>query len=136
MADEINGKTFYPNENPMGIKEFTIKFDGNYGEFNYVNAQGNKTIKFGFGDNVWQQFPEMGYSKDFGGMRTEDHTYRSCASAAWAQDNQLKIFVQLIDEYIGIVDIIIAFNDGKAVIQMIGDAEDFLKEYNGYLIAE
>jgi hypothetical protein len=48
----------------------------------------------------------------------------------------LKILVQIVDEYIGTVDIVIAFNDGKAVMQMIGDAEDFLREYNGYLTAE
>ncbi len=132
MADEINGKTFYMEENPMGISEFTIKLDGKYGEFNYVNAQGNKTIKFGFGENVYQQFPEYGYSKELGGVRTVDHTYLCGASAAWAQDNKFKILTQIIDEYIGTMDVIIAFNDGKAVMQMIGDAEDFLKEYNGY----
>lgn len=136
MADEINGKTFKAEENPMSIKEFTIKLDGEYGEFNYVNAQGNKTIKFGFGENIWQQFPEKGYSKEFGGMRTEDHTYRCAASAAWAQENKFKLLVHIVDEYIGTVDVIIGFNDGKAVMQMIGDAEDFLREYNGYLTAE
>ncbi|MBQ4119807.1 MAG: beta-lactamase family protein [Clostridia bacterium] len=136
MADEINGKTFKAEANPMGIKEFTIKLDGEYGEFNFINAQGNKTIKFGFQDNVWQQFPEKGYSKEFGGMRTEDHTYRCAASGAWVQENKLKLLVQIVDEYIGIMDVIIGFNDGKAVMQMIGDAEDFLREYNGYLTAE
>lgn len=132
MSEEFNGKTFYMEENPMNISEFTVKFDGEYGEFNYINTQGNKTIKFGFGNNVWQQFPEKGYSKEIGGMRTENHTYRCAASAAWTQDNKFKMLVQIVDEYIGILDIIIGFNDGKAVMQMIGDGEDFLKEYNGY----
>ena len=132
MAEEINGKTFYMEENPMGITEFTIKLDGKYGEFNYVNAQGNKTIKFGFQENVFQQFPQTGYSKDLGGMPCEGNTYRCAASAAWAQDNKFKILTHIIDEYIGTMDVIIGFNDGKAVMQMIGDAEDFLKEYNGY----
>ena len=132
MADEINGKVFKPEENPLGITEFCIKLDGEYGEFNYINAQGNKTIKFGFQENVWQQFPEIGYSKEIGGMRTNDHTYRCAASAAWAQENKFKLLVQIVDEYIGVMDVVIAFNDGKAVMQMIGDAEDFLKEYTGY----
>lgn len=132
FADEINGKTFYMEENPMGVKEFTIKLDGEFGEFNYVNAQGNKTIKFGIKENVFQQFPEYGYSKDIGGMRTDDHTYRCAASAAWAEEKKFKILVHIIDEYIGTVDIVVGFNDGKAVLQMTGDAEDFLKEYTGY----
>ena len=132
FANEINGKTFYMEENTMGIKEFTIKLDGKFGEFNYVNAQGNKTIKFGIKENVFQQFPEYGYSKDIGGMRTVDHTYRCAASAAWAEEKKFKILVHIIDEYIGTVDIVVGFNDGKAVLQMTGDAEDFLKEYTGY----
>lgn len=132
MESEINGKTFYMEENPMGISEFTIKLDGKYGEFNYINAQGNKTIKFGFQENVFQQFPQTGYSKDLGGMPCDGHTYRCGASAAWVQENKIKLLVHIIDEYIGTVDITVGFNDGKAVIQMVGDAEDFLKEYNGY----
>ena len=136
MANEINGKTFKAEPNPMGIKEFTIKLDGEYGEFNYINAQGNKIIKFGFQQNIWQQFPETGYSKEFGGMRTENHTYRCGVSGAWVQENKLKLLVHIVDEYIGTVDVTIGFNDGKAVIHMVGDAEDFLKEYNGYLTAE
>lgn len=132
MGSEINGKTFYMEENPMGISEFTIKLDGKYGEFNYINAQGNKTIKFGFQENVFQQFPQTGYSKDLGGMPCDGHTYRCGASAAWVQENKIKLLVHIIDEYIGTVDITVGFNDGKAVIQMVGDAEDFLKEYNGY----
>ncbi|MBE6786832.1 MAG: serine hydrolase [Ruminococcaceae bacterium] len=132
IADQINGKTFKMEENPMGVKEFTIKLDGKYGEFCYVNAQGNKTIKFGIKENVLQQFPEIGYSKDLGGVRTQDHTYLCAASACWTQDNKFKLLTQIIDEYIGTLDVIVGFNDGKAVLQMIGDAEDFLKEYNGY----
>lgn len=132
MEEEINGKTFLLEENPMGVTEFTIKLDGKFGEFNYVNAQGNKTIKFGFQENIFQQFPQTGYSKDFGGMPCEGHTYRCAASAAWAQENKFKLLVHIIDEYIGTMNVVIGFNDGKAVMQMIGDGEDFLKEYNGY----
>ncbi len=132
IANKVNGKTYQLQENPMGITEFTIKFEGKYGEFNYVNAQGEKTIKFGFGENVYQQFPEFGYSKDIGGVRTKDHTYLCATSAAWTEDNKFRLMSQIIDEYIGTMDVFVGFNDGKAVLQMVGDAEDFLKEYSGY----
>lgn len=136
IVDEINGKTFKMCDNPMGLKEFTIKLDGDKGEFNYVNAQGEKTIKFGLLENVLQQFPETGYSKEIGGIISEGNTYLCAASAAWTNDNKFKLLVQIIDEYIGILDVIVGFNDGKAVVEMIGDAEDFLKEYNGCATSE
>lgn len=136
LAEKVNGKTFKAYENPMGITEFTLNFTADGGEFNYINAQGNKTVKFGLKENVLQIFPETGYSKDIGGERCEGHQYKCVASAAWAQENKFKILVQIIDEYIGILDIIIGFNGDFAVIDMKGDAEDFLKEYNGYLTAE
>lgn len=132
LADEINLKTFYMEENPMGISEFTLKFSGKCGELHYTNASGKKCIKFGFGENVIQAFPETGYSKDIGGVRCEGHRYRCAASGAWVAQNKLKLLVQIIDEYIGVVDIVIGFNDGKAVIHMLGDGEDFLKEYKGF----
>lgn len=133
IAEKINGKVFKAGENPMGITEFCLKFNKNGGEFNYKNAQGNKTISFGFGDNVLGEFPQTGYSKDIGGVRCDGHKYRCAASAAWVQQNKFNILVQIIDDYIGILDITVGFNGDVAVIEMLGDAEDFLEEYNGYL---
>ena len=136
FAEKISGKTFKAEANPMGITDFSIALNEDGGIFSYTNAQGEKCIKFGFGENIIQPFPQTGYSKDIGGMPCDGNRYKCAASAAWIQQNKLKILVQIIDEYIGILDITIGFCEDKAVIEMVGDAENFLKEYNGYLTAE
>ncbi len=136
VAKKIDGKIFKAERNPMGITEFKLSFSENLGEFNYTNATGNKTITFGLGKNIPQLFPEKDYSRDIGGVKSPDNQYKCVASGAWVQDNKLKILVQIIDEYIGMAEIKIGFNDKYAVIEMCGDAEDFLDEYNGYLTAE
>lgn len=136
LADEISGKTYKAEENPMGITEFSITLDENGGKFRYVNKTGEKTIKFGLGSNAMQLFPELGYSKDLGGMPCDGNAYRCAASAGWVDENTLNILVQIIDDYIGILDITIGFRDEYAVIDMKKSAEYFLEEYHGYLTAK
>ena len=60
------------------------------------------------------------------------HQYDCAVSAAWSETEKLVILVQIIDEYIGLLDITIGFQDEYAVLDMKANAEDFLLEYNGY----
>ena len=53
----------------------------------------------------------------------------------WSNDNQLKLFVQIIDKYIGGLNINFAYRDGHGRIRMYADAEHFLDEYDGPLNA-
>lgn len=132
---QINNKKFVLESNAMGITEFTLSFDTHGGTFSYKNAQGEKKIKFGRGQNVLQQFPETGYSKDVGGVRCETNTYKCAVSAAWVEETKLSIIVQIIDDYIGLLNITIGFNGDYALIDMKKSAEDFLDEYSGLAVA-
>lgn len=135
-ASKFGGKCFIAEENPMGITEFTLNFNGDTGEFNYKNRQGEKSIKFGFLKNLPQLFPEANYSKEIGGIDCEGHRYKCLSSAAWVDEDTLSILVQIIDDYIGILDITIGFNGETAVVDMKKNGENFLNEYNGYLTAK
>ena len=130
---EINGRRFVAaGENPMGITEFTLRFEKNGGIFGYINAQGHKALSFGRNENHFQKFPQTGYSKETGAVECAGHQYDCAVSAAWKEEKKLLIFVQIIDEYIGLLDITIGFHDHYAVIDMKKDAEYFLMEYSGY----
>ena len=135
FEEKINNKKFVLESNAMGITEFTLSFDTDGGTFSYKNAQGEKKIKFGRGQNVLQQFPETGYSKNVGGMKCDGNTYSCAVSAAWAEETKLSIIVQIIDDYIGLLNIIIGFNGDYALIDMKKSAEDFLDEYSGLAVA-
>lgn len=132
---QINNKKFVLESNAMGITEFTLSFDTHGGTFSYKNAQGEKKIKFGRGQNVLQQFPETGYSKNVGGMKCDGNTYSCAVSAAWVEETKLSIIVQIIDDYIGLLNITIGFNGDYALIDMKKSAEDFLDEYSGLSVA-
>ncbi len=135
-VNEINGKRFIAEDNAMGITEFTLNFSENGGEFAYKNAQGDKVIKFGMKENIFQLFPEKNFSKEIGGIECEGHQYKCAASAAWVEEEKLIILVQIIDDYIGILDITIGFNSPYAVIDIKKNAEYFLENYSGYLTAK
>ena len=120
----------------MGITEYALRFEKEEGVFSYTNAQGKKEIKFGRLKNILQQFPQMGYSKDIGGMKCQGHTYQCVVSAGWVEEQKLSIVVQIIDTYIGLLHITIGFQDGYALLNMQKYAEDFLEEYSGCAVAK
>ena len=136
FADEINGVTFKSEENPMGIKWFRFDFAGGEGKLHYENAQGIKCMPFGFGYNVFDQFPEEGYSDEVGNEVVPGHTYRAAFSADWPDERELRIRVQIIDKYFGNLGMLFAFRDAKSVsVRMEKRAENFLDEYKGTMIA-
>lgn len=136
FENKINNKKFITEPNNMGITEFTLSFNTDGGKFTYVNAQGEKKIEFGRKENIYQQFPEFGYSRDIGGMSCDGNTYKCAASFGWVEKQKLSIIVQIIDDYIGLLNITIGFNDDYALLDMCKSAEDFLDEYSGCAVAK
>lgn len=136
FADEVSGKVFKANENPMGITSFSLNFDGDEGEFKFTNKQGDKVIRFGLGKNVFDKFPEYGYSDIHAGNKTTDgFLYDAASSAAWTEEKKLLLNVKIIDKYFGNISMIFSFKDDKVVLDMAKHAEVFLEEYNGQLVA-
>ena len=136
FAEKINGATFICNENPMDIKHFRLEFEGDEGVFHYENATGAKSLRFGFGHNVFMPFPEEGYSDLTANEYEPGNFYNSAISADWCEEQALRIRVQIIDKYFGNLAILIAFkNETEASVRMSKTAEDFLLEYNGVMDA-
>lgn len=135
LENKVNGKTFICEENQMGIKEFSLKFDGDKGTFAYENAQGKKEIHFGRGFNVFETFPQEGYSNMVGKEVTKGYFYKCANSGAWIDNERFKLEVEIIDKYLGNLIVYFGFKDNKAFIRMKKNAEYFLREYFGDLVA-
>lgn len=131
--EKVNGVTYKLCPNDMGITQMRLDFapDGT-GKMTYTNAQGEKELAFGFGKNVFQKFPQTGYSKMVGSQGCPGHQYDCCASAAWIEPHKLFIKVQIIDAYFGVLNMNFGFTENKVGIYMNKLAEDFLREYEGY----
>ena len=133
FQERINGVTYALAENPMGITKLRLRFSGKECTLEYTNAQGDKTLPFGMGENAFGQFPEEGYSDGVGSVRTTGHFYRCAASAAWIEEKKLFIQVQIIDKYFGHLNITLSFqNENTLGVYMNKTAEDFLDTYQGF----
>lgn len=136
FAKEIEGKRFVCEENPMGIKWMQLSFEGDEGTLRFENQQGEKELRFGFGHNVFQRFPQDGYSDLVGTVPKQGHRYDCAVSADWPEEQKLRIRVQIIDKYFGNLAIVIGFRDAAHLsVRMTKKAEDFLREYEGVLNA-
>ncbi len=136
IAQKVSGKNFVCNGNAMGWKNFSIDFEAKV--LKYENAQGEKELRFDFGKNVFQKFPQKGYS-DLVGTKlgaNGEHMYDCAVSAAWFAGNHFSVFVQVIDEYFGRLTLSFCFPDENSCgVYMHKVAEDFFREYNGHLTA-
>ena len=134
---ELDGQEYICEENRMGIKKFSFHFKNeNEGEFRYENAQGEKVLPFGVNYNVFGEFPQLGYSGDFGGKPTFDGSkYHDAVSFAWLENKNIIIFVQIIDRYFGNACFQFCFKDNDVCARFTKAAEAFLYEYEGSLIA-
>ena len=116
----------------MGITKFRIDLSGDTGTLYYTNAQGDKELKFGFGHNEFQKFPQEGYSDMVGGNDCPGNLYDCAVSADWLEDRKLHLKVQVIDKYFGILDMAFSFKDNRVTVLMEKTAENFFLEYCGY----
>jgi hypothetical protein len=131
ITERIGGKRYVLLPNPMKISEFVLNFEGKRGSFTYVNKTGQKTISFGFGENVFEKFPEEGYSDEVGSVPAPTNRYSCASSAAFPTESQLLIRTQIIDKYFGNLSILFSFRDEFVALEMRKCAEDFLTEYSG-----
>lgn len=135
IEKNINGKKFICEENQMGIKWFKLILEENNGTFAYENAQGKKEIHFGRGCNIFETFPQEGYSNMVGKEVTKGYFYKDANSGCWLDNERFEIEVEIIDKYFGNLTIFIGFNEDKALLHMGKNAEYFLREYFGDCVA-
>lgn len=138
LREKINGVKFACTKNNLGFKEFSFHFENeSYGELHYTNENGHLVLPFFVNSNYFGKFPELGYSQDFGGLRTTDGSKYDCATSfAWKQDNKILVYSQIIDKYLGNTSMSFAFNGDDVFLSFDKVAEDFLWNYKGVAIAK
>lgn len=132
VMDDINGKTYILDQNPMGITKVRFSFSGDEGVMEYTNEQGDKRLSFGLGKNVFGKFPQEGYSDMVGSLYEKGHYYDCAASAQWLEKRILYLSVQVIDKYFGQLHMYFSFTEDNGIfVDMYKHAEDFMNEYAG-----
>ena len=138
FREELSGKEYVCEENPMGITKFSFVFhDEKTGEFRYTNAQGDKVIPFGVNHNVFGKFPQYGYPDEYGATPTTNgFLYDDAVSLAWLEEKKIMMYVQIIDKYFGNMSVTFAFKGDAVYARFQKVAEYFLTEYQGALTAK
>ncbi len=137
LSSHLHNKIFRCMENCAGIKWFSFDFGETDLIWKYENEQGIKQLKCGLCHNEFEKFPQYGYSNEYGGCITTDGFLYNCAvSAAWKNESQLSIRVQIIDRYFGNLWVLFAFKEARCCVKMVKNAENFLNEYQGEFIAD
>lgn len=137
LRDKINDVVFTMQPNRMNFSDVSLHFGDDCCYLNYTNEQGKKRLPFGMLKNVFDVFPQEGYSDQVGSEWTKGHYYRCATSAAWLDEKKLLIKVQIIDKYFGRMDIVFNFADEyKFEMNITKTAEYFLDEYFGTAIGE
>jgi len=131
LTSKINGRTYVLDENSMEMKTVHFSFEGDEGVLAYENATGAHEIRFGFGKQVRQTFPETHY---FGRtmMRPGSRGYDCHASAAWRRDDSLVLCIYATDEYFGTLRMNFVFDGDTVTVQSEKFAEMFFDEYQGF----
>ena len=129
-AHRICSTLYITDENPMGIKSFSVNVKEKTGVLSYENEQGKKEIVFGIGHNEYSLFPEDGYFDMQIGVSPKGHRYPIAASAGW-QGESLIINIQFIGRHLGGVLITLTSMGEDVILSMKKSTNCFLDRYDG-----
>ena len=130
-ATRVDSVWYSLDDNPMGITRIRFSFDGDEGTWEYTNAQGDNTLRFGIGKMASDRFPQRNYFGKQIGV-SPGIEYECLASAAWVDDQTLNLDVLITDIHLGALRASFAFKGDEISVYMTKQAEWFLDEYTGF----
>jgi CubicO group peptidase (beta-lactamase class C family) len=131
LSTPIDGQEYILEANPMKMSRVRFSFEETTGRMEYQNESGEHCIEFGLGSYVEGKFPEENYYGERIG-RIPGIRYDCMASAAWADEHSLLVYVYVVDSYIGTLKIHAVFGEREISLLMVKAAEWFLDEYQGF----
>lgn len=123
--DEINGKQYALDENPMGFQEISLHFfekrgaNHRKGALTYKNKSGIHTLEFGESVNIVQLFP--------------DYNCKTAVSGGWRSSDTFLIKAHIIDECVGCVYIQLVFKADTVTVMMRKFEETSFNEFDGFV---
>lgn len=135
IAEKVGNVKYVTEPNAMGIEYILVDIKGETGKLEYKNKDGVHTLKFGMGYNEFSKFPGKKRMSITASVY-EDGAYDCAASAVWRNENNLHIMAQVIDTYMGTLDISLGFKDDRVSISMHKYAQRILDDYEGYAVGK
>lgn len=130
LLPSIKAKTYFMEENAMGIQQFRFDFHEDRVDMAYIKKDRKYEITFGLGYNIAGIFPEVYSAKRINTKRSTG--YETHSSAAWRDDNTLLLICYITDDYFGSLKINASFSQDSLTVLMKKRAESFLDNYHGF----
>jgi len=130
LMKSVDGVTYKLDENPMGMKDFTLRFTEDGGSVLYRTDRGDKVFHFGRGEYRDTELPEIKYF----GKRISvpaNHGYRCLNTGVWVSPDTFLLRTFVIDAYFGNMSAVFTFGEGEVKLAISKTAEWFLDEYVG-----
>ena len=129
----------------LHLKALQVDFEGDEGTLSWEDAEGLKTLRFGFGHHVHQNFPGFSPKEEtegnpvivygFNGIKVP--LYLPCiVSGAWKSDHELEILCYSIGYFVGTLKIRLSFDENTVTAYMEPSAEHFWEELKGFQTGE
>ena len=117
LALIVGGKTYQLDKNPSVLKALSVGFGPDYGVLELDIETGSYELRFGFGHNVLQAFPETGF--------------RCLVSGAWVDPETLFIRAWIVDANLGSVQFLLHFGqDGSLSVSSRAFGDSQIKGYD------
>lgn len=150
-AKKISGKTYKMRANDptaqqsLALRTLRLDFNGEEGTLTWEDAEGLKSLAFGLGHYVRQNFPGFSEKEEtegkpvivygFNGIKVP--LYLPCiTSAAWKSENELELICYSIGYFVGTLKIRLAFDENTVSVYMEPSAEHFWEELKGFQTGE
>lgn len=133
VAARVSGKTYHVTPGELQMRTVRFAFENNLGTMEYENDTGRHELRFGFGHQHRQSFPETHYyGKRIGVPLGKGYDCHN--SAAWVDENSLVIRTWITDIHIGNLKTNAVFDShaGTVTVLMSKAAEWFLDGYSGF----
>ncbi|HZG78565.1 MAG TPA: hypothetical protein VEZ72_22105, partial [Paenibacillus sp.] len=104
---------------------------GDEGRWEYENASGLHSLRFGIGKQKTGVFPETSYFGERIGT-AKGEGYACLVSGAWVEEHKLNLLVYITDDHLGTAKMTFSFIENKISVHMLKAAEWFLDEYSGF----
>lgn len=135
-ASRVNNVRYDVSENDMGISEFCLNTSEEAGCLDLVKDGKKYTIEFNIGSNKLTSFSFGDRPAPHMMGINEKGKYKCAVSGAWAEENTFVILLQVIDTYLGGLNIRISFKDKRASVHFSKNGQYVFDGIGGYLVAK
>ena len=136
FTDKVNGVTYVARENPLGVKDFTLRLGDEEGTLSLTFADKTAVFDFGLCANKQTTFSYGTRAKADRMGEYVEGAYNAAISGAWVEEHSFMIKAHVIDTYFGAACAFLDFKGDRATLYLTRSGQYVFEGMTGYVIGE